>query len=64
MIDAMLAAYQWWPFRPHCSAERHVLLCRLIVPHLDGKPCPARDLPRPPGVSACDPGRPRPGYPQ
>jgi hypothetical protein len=63
ITDALLAAYSWWRWRPHCRPGRHVLLCRLVMPLLDDKPCPRRDLPRAPGTQdrhRCDPGRPWP----
>jgi hypothetical protein len=62
MISFLATVYDRWPLRTHCSPERHVLLCRLITPRLNDKPCPK---PRPPmpGVAdkhPCDPGRPWP----
>jgi hypothetical protein len=42
-VSVLVAVYRAFPYRPHCSPARHVLLCRLIVPHLDGTRCPAKD---------------------
>ena len=45
MITLLIAIYRAWPFRPHCNSRTgtHTFLCRLIVPHLDGTRCPAKD---------------------
>lgn len=57
MITMALAAYRWWRWRPHCSASRHVLACRLAMPLLASD----RRCQKPPYPALCDPGRPR-GY--
>lgn len=42
MIRILLALYKRFPLRPHCSPAGHVLLCRLIEPHLPAVTCGER----------------------
>lgn len=44
MITILLAAYRMIPFRPRCSAGRHVRLCRMIVPHSKTLSCGTDDF--------------------
>lgn len=54
LASLLLRAYAAWPYRSHCGNGRHVTACRIFNPifgaFMDEKPCPPRNLPRPPGV--------------
>lgn len=58
-INLLIGLYRAFPLRPHCDSRHdvHTFLCRMAMPVLgalvDEKPCPPRNLPRPPGVLMC-----------
>lgn len=33
-MRTLVALYRANPFRPHCQPGHHVLLCRLVAPHM------------------------------
>jgi hypothetical protein len=38
-MELMIRLYAAWPFRPHCSATRHVWLCELLKAQTPGRNC-------------------------